>query len=106
MCIPNEEIHEILATQRRRFLARVRYYLRNTDPWGKPYTRAGAERAATFSLHNQISYEEFIKKEKWHVGGYFREPLPEIVRTRCPIPYMPEMPITKCLECTSPLRRA
>ncbi len=113
MCLSNEEIREILKIQRRRYLARVRHNMTLKDGNNVPYTKERAELCASYNTRVQgISYENFQKRQKriaegkyvehngfWHLG------IPDIVRQRCPIPYMPEMPLTRCLECTSPYRK-
>lgn len=107
MCLSNEEITEILKIQRRRFLARVRHNLSLKDGWGKPVTREMAEDWAT-NKYGQVSYQEFIKKGEYPFvgkGGFWRSSKHEIVRQRCPIPYMPDMPLTRCLTCNDPVRR-
>jgi hypothetical protein len=103
MCISNDQIRRILAVQRKRFLARVRYHLKQKDPWGKPVTQELAE-SYSRNPYGDISYEESLKKDEYPYcgkGGFWRSCKRDIVRQRCPIPYVPEMPLTRCLECTA-----
>jgi hypothetical protein len=106
MCISNKTINQILKIQERRRNARIRYYTGTKDGWGKIIDKTEAERITTCRdrYRTKISYEESLSNPLPSKARNIKPETYDIITTKCPIPYMPAMPITKCLNCNHPLR--
>lgn len=79
-----------------------------TDGHNIQYTKEQAEIIANKRYKEKITYEESLKKDmtKYNGGEWWGECIPEIVSQQCPIPYMPNMPLTRCLDCESEYRKS
>lgn len=104
MCISNEKILEILKYQERRRQARIRYCMKVRDGNNRLIapTKEDAIRIVDHHHRTQISYEESLLNKSYYDWWNSK---PDIVKTKCPIPYYPSMPLTTCLVCKAKERR-
>jgi hypothetical protein len=103
MCISNEIITDILKVQRRRKLARIRYFSKTRDGYNRIVGREGA----VAIVENLEKYRDKITFEEWLNDDFYYSHFqvkPDIVKTSCPIPHFPPMPLTVCLNCVDERR--
>jgi hypothetical protein len=105
MCISNDIIKEILFVQRRRKLARVRYFSKTRDGYNKI---VGKEKAIAI-VDNLEKYRDKITFEEWLEDTFYYSNFqvkPDVEKTICPIPHFPPMPLTVCLKCVDERRNS